>query len=39
VSLYLIGIALVCLVSLVFLKETKDADFTDGLSTARTERV
>jgi metabolite-proton symporter len=39
VSLYLIGIALVCLVSLVFLKETKDADFADGLSTAHTEQV
>ncbi|GAA5146517.1 MFS transporter [Pseudonocardia eucalypti] len=35
VSVYLIGIALVCLVSLMALRETKDADFTDGLSAAR----
>ncbi|WP_232666162.1 MFS transporter [Pseudonocardia sp. TRM90224] len=32
VSLYLIGIALVCVVCVALLKETKDDDFTDGLS-------
>jgi metabolite-proton symporter len=31
VSVYVIGIALVCLVSVALLRETKDADFTDGL--------
>jgi metabolite-proton symporter len=35
VSIYLIVIALVCLLSLLPLRETKDADFTDGLSRAR----
>jgi len=34
VSIYLIVIALVCLLSLLPLRETKDADFTDGLSRA-----
>ena len=34
VSIYLIVIALVCLLSLLPLRETKDADFTDGLSHA-----
>ena len=34
VSLYLIVIALVCLASLAPLRETKDADFTDGLRPA-----
>jgi metabolite-proton symporter len=33
VSVYLIGIALVCLVCVALLRETKDADFTDGLAT------
>jgi hypothetical protein len=31
-----VGIALVCLVSVALLRETKDADFTDGLPTSRT---
>ncbi|MFE0026893.1 MFS transporter [Amycolatopsis sp. NPDC059021] len=31
ISLYLIGIAVICLVSLLLMRETKDADFTDGL--------
>ncbi|WP_028926992.1 MFS transporter [Pseudonocardia acaciae] len=31
VSVYLIGIAVVCLASLALLRETKDADFSDGL--------
>jgi metabolite-proton symporter len=36
VSFYLIGIALVCLVCVAQLRETKDADFTDGLHPAPT---
>ncbi|GAA4550345.1 MFS transporter [Amycolatopsis samaneae] len=32
ISLYLIGIAVICVVSLLLLRETKDADFTDGLA-------
>jgi metabolite-proton symporter len=36
VSVYVIGIALVCLVSVALLRETKDADFTDGMTTSRT---
>ncbi|MBO0873059.1 MAG: MHS family MFS transporter [Pseudonocardia sp.] len=31
VSVYLIGIAAVCLASLMLMRETKDADFSDGL--------
>jgi MFS family permease len=31
VSWYLIGVAVLCLVSVLLLTETKDADFTDGL--------
>ena len=36
VSAYVVGIALVCLVSVALLRETKDADFTDGLQSSRT---
>jgi len=36
VSVYVIGIALVCLVSVAMLRETKDADFTDGMTASRT---
>jgi metabolite-proton symporter len=32
VSWYLVGIAALCLVCLLFLRETRDADFTDGLA-------
>jgi metabolite-proton symporter len=32
VSWYLIGIAALCLICLLFLRETRDADFTDGLA-------
>jgi MFS family permease len=35
VSAYVVGIALVCLVSVALLRETKDSDFTDGLTPAR----
>jgi hypothetical protein len=35
ISAYVLVIALVCLASLVPLRETKDADFTDGLQKAR----
>ncbi len=35
VSAYVVGIALVCLVSVALLRETKDADFTDGLEVPR----
>ncbi len=38
VSLYVVGIALVCLVSVALLRETKDADFTDGLQEAPARR-
>jgi metabolite-proton symporter len=31
ISLYILGIAVVCLVSVLLLTETKDADFADGL--------
>jgi metabolite-proton symporter len=33
VAVYLVGIALVCLVSVALLRETKDNDFADGLTT------
>ncbi|OZM81618.1 MFS transporter [Pseudonocardia sp. MH-G8] len=36
VSVYVIGIAIVCLVSVAMLRETKDADFTDGMTSSRT---
>jgi metabolite-proton symporter len=36
VSAYVVGIALVCLVSVALLRETKDADFTDGMEASRT---
>ena len=36
VSVYVIGIAIVCLVSVALLRETKDADFTDGMISSRT---
>ncbi|HEY2203859.1 MAG TPA: MFS transporter [Pseudonocardia sp.] len=35
VSWYLVGVAVLCLVSLLFLGETKDADFSDGLAAER----
>ncbi|WP_028937687.1 MFS transporter [Pseudonocardia spinosispora] len=38
ISWYLIGVAALCLVCLLFLKETRDADFTDGLGATPVER-
>jgi nitrate/nitrite transporter NarK len=32
VAIYLMAIGLVCLVSVALLRETKDSDFTDGLT-------
>jgi hypothetical protein len=36
VSAYVVVIALVCLVSVALPRETKDADFTDGMEASRT---
>jgi nitrate/nitrite transporter NarK len=33
ISWYLVGVAVLCLVCLLFLAETKDDDFSDGLGT------